>query len=88
MGHDWDDIVSSSEAAEILECTRDHIARLCRGGSLDSKRMLTPGSNWVWLVSRASCIEYRKRLRIRNRFSTNEAPPVPWSARKGRRADR
>jgi hypothetical protein len=46
-----------------------------------------PGNAKVWLVSRASCIEYRNRWDVRHRFQGEKTPPIPWSARNGNDED-
>ncbi len=82
MAHDWADIISTSEAAEILKCTRDHVARLCRQRDLDSGRLLMPNKSIVWLVSRRSCMRFREGWWQAYKHKQDKTPPVPWRAKR------
>lgn len=46
---DWDAIVGTKEAAEMLGISIERVKQLCNMGSLDGRKM-----NGGWIISRAS----------------------------------
>lgn len=66
------DPITTTEAAGIIGCRKDHIARLCRGGAIEHSWF---GS--VLQVSRASAEAYRDNTAARK--------PGPRGPRKGTR---
>ena len=83
---DWSDIISTAEAGEILECTSDQVARLCRTGRLDSHRLLQRKAGAaVWLTTRTAVVAYRQGRRDHWAWvgsgweKKTKTSPAPWS---------
>jgi hypothetical protein len=73
---DINDIVTTIEAAELAGCTPTHIARLCRAGAIDCKKI-----GREWLVSAKAAASLRGSL-PRSLGAERKSDPAPRRNRR------
>jgi hypothetical protein len=73
---DMNDIVTTIEAAALAGCTPTHIARLCRAGAIDCKKI-----GREWLVSAKAAASLRGSL-PRSLGAERKSDPAPRRNRR------